>query len=262
MVTSLNSFISAMQGKKIKNSLFNFTISYLRYVKLGSFDTMVRNLTFYFATALFWALTVNAMGQVRLDCCGIKVTVPRFVEARPDFPYKDILVEKNILTPFFDLKAPLALRVGYYGIFNTTVFDIQCIDNQMIVTKYDMVDVPKKDFTNSGYVDIGPDENTTNFLKKTTYSHLKSMREWNDFFRELVANHLFELRSDPVFGQMVEARYPKVEFVGDAGGMVIEVKIANNFRRIYYLREYYSKESKPAEVKYINNIHNIFLNLK
>jgi hypothetical protein len=176
--------------------------------------------------------------SVKVDCCGIKVTIPVFVET-PIPAEQSILVDKGIIPSIKKSDAQLEIRLSRLSLvnpFNTTVTVFKCKDNF----------ISRITYTTSGDVTAQPNSKDMGTYKGgTTHVMLsvldnsadKSVASYDEFFQRLVNNHMFDLEGGDKVSELWLWDYPHMK-KDMSSAVTIEMKVGNKFRYYKFIGTY------------------------
>jgi len=183
---------------------------------------------------LSFVFVLPASAQVKVDCCGIKVTIPVFVET-PLPAVKSILEDKNIIPSIRKSDAQLEIRLSQLSLtnpLNTTVTVFKCSGNAISRIKYTTTAKIGDGSGQANLKDIGTSTNNTHvMLAVQDNSNDKSIPSYDEFFQRLVNNHMFDLQSGDEVNELWLWDYPHMK-KDMSSEVVIEMKVGSKFR--YY----------------------------
>jgi len=183
---------------------------------------------------LLLMFVLPASAQVKVDCCGIKVTIPVFVET-PALSGKSILEDKNVIPPIRKSDAPLEIRLSQLSLINpvnTTVTVFKCQGNVISRTKYITTAKIGDGSAQTNLKDIGISTKGIHvMLAVQDNSSDNSIASYDEFFQRLVNNHMFDLQSGDEVNELWLWDYPHMK-KDMSTAAVIEMKVGNKFR--YY----------------------------
>jgi len=184
--------------------------------------------------SLLFMFVLPASAQVKVDCCGIKVTIPVFVET-PVPSGKSILEEKNIIPSIKKSAAQLEIRVSQLSLIspiNTKVTVFKCQGNAISRIKYTTTEKIGDGSGQANLKDIGSYAGDSHvMLSVQDNSADKSIPSYDEFFQRLVNNHMFDLQSGDEVNELWLYDYPHMKR-DMSSAVTIEMKVGNKFR--YY----------------------------
>jgi hypothetical protein len=210
---------------------------------------------------------VYGLGQLRLNCGGIRHVIPHFSNADKEILSDQPLVEKNILQPITSSSSEFEIRFSYFFYAHEITIVAKCINDSVSVTSYNAYVVPKSTLSGeelSIYTDAGPYKHGNDTKRSVFYAKsigLKSNSNllWNEIISGLIKNHFFDLPSQGTIDRIAKKCCPQAVKPMDGGYLYYEIKVGKAFRFFEAGDDYIDVAAIAKYSRYKQNIFNLLL---
>ncbi|QKJ29293.1 hypothetical protein HQ865_05830 [Mucilaginibacter mali] len=207
-----------------------------------------------FSVSLSWC-----HAQVKVDCCGVKMVIPKFNATSVESSKSGGFIRQHVLPSIDRSSAQLEIRVShvrYQRPADADMLTIRCEGGKFIVTRYLMMPTIQKSLPDSQFHNLGPyrdDPSLNIFLFRENINVDPEKFDWNNFFKQLITNHFFDLCSGPTIQALVAKKYSGIS-LQRTGVINVDLKVKDHCRSFQFDGYYDTMQPDVKEYNYYRKV--------